>query len=586
MTKISQETSTAVESATVPLSILSIDSANVRKTGRGKEPKFAASIRKRGVIEPMLVRRQDGRFAIVNGGERFTALQYLKKKGEKANGVAVTDDFPVRVEITDRDDADARATSLATNIIRSSMHPVDEFEAFASMISDGATVEQIAEEYAMKVAEVRQALSLAAIAEPIRKAWREGKISGEAAEAYAQTKDLAHQVRVFEKLKGRAGESWNINNELLGARQHEIRDMLKFVGQKEYEAAGHHVNVSLFGDDDDRIPTTIDNVPALVAMYTKKLADECDRLTTKEGWGWAVVKDDAPRDVHAWRRLPPKTPTKEQKASAGCIVDVDYQGKLRVERGYVKPGVSVTIPKTAKEKAASKKKGGATANGGAGVISGALADTMSRQITLAAADALAKDGHLALRVVVAAMACDDSPARIDVKGMLSIDDEDARDENEFAKYLALTKKKTVPALLELLATWAARSIDLGAHRADQLPLTGEGREACAALLNEIAPKALNAALRDRFDAKDYFSRISKALIVRAIEEAIPTLSIDKSKKTAELAAIAIVNVPRTGWLPPEFRAAGYDGPKAIPKKPVGAGKKPTKKKAVARKKRQ
>ena len=43
-------------SAIVNLSELSIDPANVRKTGRGKEPKFAASIRVRGVLEPLIVR--------------------------------------------------------------------------------------------------------------------------------------------------------------------------------------------------------------------------------------------------------------------------------------------------------------------------------------------------------------------------------------------------------------------------------------------------------------------------------------------------------------------------------------------------
>ena len=42
-------------SAIVNLSELSIDPANVRKTGRGKEPKFAASIRVRGVLEPLIV---------------------------------------------------------------------------------------------------------------------------------------------------------------------------------------------------------------------------------------------------------------------------------------------------------------------------------------------------------------------------------------------------------------------------------------------------------------------------------------------------------------------------------------------------
>lgn len=87
------------EAKTVKLSELDVDEANVRKTGRGKEPKFAAIIRARGVIEPMIVRRgtREDEYWIVNGGERFTARLHLKKKGEKANGVAITDDFPAQV---------------------------------------------------------------------------------------------------------------------------------------------------------------------------------------------------------------------------------------------------------------------------------------------------------------------------------------------------------------------------------------------------------------------------------------------------------------------------------------------------------
>ena len=75
-------------SAIVNLSDLSIDPANVRKTGRGKEPKFAASIRVRGVLEPLIVRsdpKGDG-YLIINGGERFTALQYGPRRACRYGG--------------------------------------------------------------------------------------------------------------------------------------------------------------------------------------------------------------------------------------------------------------------------------------------------------------------------------------------------------------------------------------------------------------------------------------------------------------------------------------------------------------------
>lgn len=553
------------ESKIVKLSELSIDKANVRKTGRGQEPKFAASIRVYGVLAPLLVRKDLGDYRIIDGGERFEALLHLKGKKQKAAGVDVTDDFPVRVEVTEANDAEARATSLAMNIVRADMHPVDEFEAFAAMVKDGKTVEAIAAENAMKVPEVRQALSLAGIAPEIRAAWREGKIDGEAAEAYAQTKDLEHQVRIFKKLKSRSGEEWAITQEIVGSNDHQIGQILKFVGQKEYEAAGHHVNASLF-DDDDRSPARVDNVPALKAMAERKLDAECERLK-KDGWGWVVHKSEAPRDLYAWRRLPGGgSPSKEQKALAGCTVDFSYNGTLEVVRGYIKPGTSVKIEKTPAQKTAAKKAK-AAGGGKEPTISNALATRLSKQITLAAADALALEGPLALRVAIAALASNESPARIDVSGMPELGGDD-RYNNDFVEYLGLTKKKAQDQLLKLLATWVAKSLSFAVGHVSSLPLTGEGQENEAALLNEIDPKSLNAALRKRFDAKDYFESASKELCLRALDEALPNISVNKALPKAKIAEVATANVPKTGWLPPELRIAGYDGPKAkAPPKP-------------------
>lgn len=43
-------------SDTVPLSQLTLDAVNVRKTGRGSEPIFVASIEAKGIIQPLVIR--------------------------------------------------------------------------------------------------------------------------------------------------------------------------------------------------------------------------------------------------------------------------------------------------------------------------------------------------------------------------------------------------------------------------------------------------------------------------------------------------------------------------------------------------
>ena len=496
------------EAKTVKLSELIIDPANVRKTGRGEEPKFAASIRARGIFEPMLVRPSEKNgYMIINGGERFVALMHLKKKGEKANGVLVTDDFPVRVEVTARDDAAARATSLATNLVRADMHPVDEFEAFAAMIADGATVESIAAEYARTVPQIRQALSIAVIAPEIRAAWREGKVDGEAAEAYAQTRDLAHQVRVFKKLKNRAGEAWSVNEEIAGGRAHEIGKLLKLVGQKAYEAAGHQVNPSLFGDD-DRETITVNNVPALKAMAAAKVQAECDRLK-KDGWNWVIPRDEAPKDLYAWRKLPFGTPSKAQKAIAGCTVDVKYDGTLEVERGYVKPGVSVRVEKTPAQKAARKAAGPAKP----GVLSNALAQRLREQqaaATKLAISVTVRSRHKDKLFCLFAQACNDL-----------ID--------------AARPQATASAVRDVLE---------------------EARD-------EIDAGVMKAALLKHFDAEDYFSNAPRAMALEALRD----LKIEplKNAKKAATAKQATDAATKAEWLPPQLRTKRYAGPNA-PKK--------------------
>lgn len=563
----------AAEAVVVRLGDLSIDPTNVRKTGRGEEPKFAASIRKRGVLEPMLVRGSQnaiGSYTIINGGERFTALQYLKTKKEKAAGVVVTDDYPVRVEVTVKSDAEAHATSLATNLVRSAMHPVDEFEAFAKMIQDGATVEQIAAEYAMKVPEVRAALSLAAIAPEIRKAWREGLVDGEAAEAYAQTRDLAHQVRVFQKLKKRAGKKWAVDEEIAGSRGQQVNSLLRFVGQKDYEAAGHQVNPSLFGDD-DRETTVVNNVPALKAMASAKLDAECEKLK-KDGWGWAIHKDAAPKDIYSWRRVPTAGVTKEQKALAGCTVDVSYNGSLEVERGYVKPGVSVKIEKTKAQKAAAQA---ARPPKSPTTISAALATRVSEALTLAVASVVADGDHdMALRLALAGFACTatygDSPVCLDNKRADRVEARDAVFETELARLSKLGR----PELLHRLAQVVASSIDVTSHDCSRVLIGKDGDEPdVQALVHHLPQKVLQAELRKEFDVADYFDNAPAASALGALADmAVAPL---KNVKKAALAKQAADHAKKAGWLPKLLRTEGYEGPvaKAKPKKAKAAGRK-------------
>lgn len=81
----------------------------------------------------------------------------------------------------------------------------------------------------------------------------------------------------------------------------------------------------------------------------------------------------------------------------------------------------------------------------------------------------------------------------------------------------------------------------------------------------IAHDVMEAAQLKAFDAKDYFPRAPKNLVLKAIEEAGVTAPADlKTKTKSAIWKFALASVPKTGWLPPELRWKGYAGPK--PKK--------------------
>ncbi|WP_234705371.1 ParB/Srx family N-terminal domain-containing protein [Sinorhizobium meliloti] len=108
---------------TVALSKLDADPRNVRKTysAEGIEA-LAANIRADGyrLLQNLVVRKGDkkGRYFVVAGGRRLAALKLLAEAGEIAK------DYPV--ECKEREGEIVTEISLAENVMREEMHPVDQ----------------------------------------------------------------------------------------------------------------------------------------------------------------------------------------------------------------------------------------------------------------------------------------------------------------------------------------------------------------------------------------------------------------------------------------------------------------------------
>jgi ParB family chromosome partitioning protein len=136
---------------------------NVRRTGsaRGIE-ELAASIACHGLLQNLSVKPardaaggETGKYLVLGGGRRLAALKLLAKKK------AIPKAYPVPCIVTDGNDEEV---SLAENIVRTDLHPADQFEAFRRLAEDhGFGAEEIAARFGVSPALVKQRMRLGAV---------------------------------------------------------------------------------------------------------------------------------------------------------------------------------------------------------------------------------------------------------------------------------------------------------------------------------------------------------------------------------------------------------------------------------------
>ncbi|ULK98869.1 ParB N-terminal domain-containing protein [Bradyrhizobium sp. I71] len=579
-----------------------------------------------GLIENLIVKEAgDDFYSVANGNRRLAALRMIEAEGSE---------LPIPCTMHQVDETKAFEYSLTTAITAEQLHPVDQYEAFARLEEHGKTQDEIAQQYGMKARQVQQALALGRLSPKIRDAWRKGDIKAEVAQAFTLALDHATQDKLFAQLdKAHAVTVHNVKRELGAyATDEEVAQLLNVVGTEAYRAAGGHVTEDLFGTSH-----IISDDTLLKQLARQLLIAKCEELTAL-GWGWAEILSDLPQGARFWPVLEVKTkifegdeeqrlaqirarleaideevditdeleqeqdrlaldadaieqavklrsyPDKKRK-QLGCIVTIE-EGRLVVLAGIKRPQEATAPARNdddddAGDTGARKTPPAAAEAPEEPAVSNALLHRLSVQLTQAAATALIEDTPLALAVLLAGFdTYGGNGVKVSVSG-LGMGGAPGRlfgQPDDLPRTLALAMKLKPNEKMELLVQVAAGALDFQNKSLDG---GTDQHDSTVAICNAIEPKALNAALRGAFDAKDYFAGVNKALCLKAIEEALGAdIARQQAKGSkAEIAAFALENVPTTGWLPPQLRAKGYDGPPV--KKPSGKlaparGKKPAK----------
>lgn len=553
------------------LSELKIDPANVRQTDKAPDEGLLSSLREKGLLVPLTVRKNGDGYLVTDGGMRLAALNLLAKDGniDKAT--------PVPCVVRDDDAAEAADTSLTTNFIRTAMHPVDEYEAFAKLVEGGKQPEQIAKGYGLPLKIVTQSLALGRLAPEVLQAWRTDDLDEEVAQAFTLEPDQKRQATLLAQLRKKHGlNAWTVKQAIVGeARQAEA--MVKFVGLDAYKEAGGATAQDLFTDSKDPALLATD-LQLLTKLYEQKIKDKIVELKA-DGWKWVEMQSDLPQSAQWWDSKAKSSIKAADRGEYGVIIAKHYHGDIEIRYGVMKPAAAKAKAKT-KAKADGKEPEVA--------ISAALCGRISQTVTDAAVVVLNTDPALALAVIAASiLTMSGSPSDIrSGRALLENDDYD----DDFAHTFELMRKKKPADLHQVLADLAAQSLGLGGQGMSSLPLA-DGQDADAGLLESLDGKKLNHELRQRFNAADYFAGVTAQTCRDAITLCDPKYPFTGKEKKSELAKLAAELVVKSnaggkaGYLPPEMRTKSYDGPQTKKATPAPKTKTAKAKPAKVAKKR-
>jgi ParB family transcriptional regulator, chromosome partitioning protein len=396
----------------IPLNLLDVDEANVRQIKNGVTIEILADdIAERSLIQSLNVRTANdadgnptGRFGVKAGGRRLKALQILVKRKH------IAPDEPIPCIV--KDDGNATDDSLAENVFREQLHPLDQFRAFKDLAEQGTPDAAIAKRYHVTERFVQQRLKLAKASPKLLKAFQDEEISLEQLQAFCVTDDHKRQDSILKLIKGgqRYG-AYDIKKTLTENSIEADDPRARFVGLETYTAAGGTLTQDLFKEESGpwlQDPVLLDQlaiakleavrddilakgykwaeicfigsniwdlkrnlatIPNLPSSLTKEEAAQEEQLCTEHDNLIDEIENSgeqpSPRIAARLEKIrailidlrnrPPRMSAK-QIARSGVLISIDSDGDLSIEYGILKPE-DVKQPKKAAFKSSSADGG-------------------------------------------------------------------------------------------------------------------------------------------------------------------------------------------------------------------------------------
>jgi len=304
----------------IPFNKLVLSQSNVRRVKAGISIEDLAEdiAHREKLLQSLYVRpvldadgQETGMFEVPAGGRRYRALELLVKQKRLAKTAPV----PCIVCETGGE-ISAEEDSLAENVHRVALHPLDQFRAFRTLREQKLSEEDIAAIFFVSPQVVKQRLRLAAVSPKLLDVYADDGMSLEQLMAFSVTDDHVRQEQVWEAVnKSGYDESYQIRRLLTERAVRGSDKRARFVGLDAYESAGGNVLRDLFEADDGG---WLEDIALLERLVAEKLRAEAGTIAA-EGWKWIEVAASFPYGHdHGLRRLEgiPADLTAEEQASA------------------------------------------------------------------------------------------------------------------------------------------------------------------------------------------------------------------------------------------------------------------------------
>ena len=298
----------------IDLSKLKISACNMRY--RDPPPDISdilPSIRARGILEPLVIRPENGRYGVVAGRRRYYSAKAVKEEvGEIA---------PIPCAIMeDGDDAAAIEASLLENTARRDPDPMREYETFVRLIKEGRTVDNIAATFGMTGTQVKQRLALGNLLPKIRDAYRAEEIDDETVRhlTLASPSQQRKWLKLFNDPDQYAPRGFQLKQWLFGGQQiatnHALFKLSDYTGQIIEDLFGEN---SYFADAD-----------LFWALQNRAIAAKRDALL-KSGWTEVEILEIGQHfDQYEHVKAP-------KKKGGKVFLAVSHDGEVMIHDGWL-----------------------------------------------------------------------------------------------------------------------------------------------------------------------------------------------------------------------------------------------------------